>query len=158
MTKLNDKAKEIRKEGESYIDAKRRAAKILKGETPTESKPTRTKGSLPKKTTPSKTTRKKTGALPKKVKLTPNPKETKRGKSADGKRQALPAGKRVSSTGKVYYEYRENKADATKGRPRGKMFKKGGVIDTPKKISRLEAKKEFEKGNVYTFRSLLETR
>lgn len=32
-------------------------------------------------------------------------------KKRDKKRDALPAGKRISKTGKVYYEYRKNRSD-----------------------------------------------
>ena len=157
LTKLNAKAKEIRKEGESYIDAKRRAVKILKGDKPSESKTNRSKGSLPKKTTAKKTTRKKTGALPKKAKIN-RVAQTKRGRGADGKRQALPAGKRISKAGaknqygtseggKIYYESRSNHADAKSGRPRGKMFKKGGVIEFEQSNLQLVGKGRDVNGN-----------
>ena len=61
--------------------------------------------------------------------------------SADGKRQALPRGKRKSKNGKTYYEYRDNRSDvnslpAPKGQYRYKgktppYLEAGGTLPTP---------------------------
>jgi hypothetical protein len=61
------------------------------------------------------------------AKRTPTRNYTYKGDSAaarkrDGAVQALPPGKRVSKTGKVYYEYRRNRADIKQGAKRGQML------------------------------------
>jgi len=43
-------------------------------------------------------------------------------KRRDAKRQAKAPGRRVSSTGRVYYERRSNRADAKQGAPKGQML------------------------------------
>ena len=43
-------------------------------------------------------------------------------KKKDGVRQALPPGQRMSKNGNVYYEYRANRTDISKGKPKGQMF------------------------------------
>ena len=48
-------------------------------------------------------------------------------KRRDAKRQALPPGRRVSKTGKVYYERRANRADAKQGAAKGQML--GGITE-----------------------------
>lgn len=56
-----------------------------------------------------------------------------RDKKKDGLRDALPVGKRISKEGNVYYEYRENRADANIGRKsykRPNLFAKGGEVDS----------------------------
>lgn len=47
-------------------------------------------------------------------------------KSRDAKRQAKAPGRRVSSTGRVYYERRSNRADAKQGASKGQML--GGML------------------------------
>ena len=61
------------------------------------------------------------------AKRTPTRNYTYRGDSAaarkrDGAVQALPPGKRVSKTGKTYFEYRRNRADIKQGAKRGQML------------------------------------
>ena len=61
------------------------------------------------------------------AKRTPTRNYTYRGDSAaarkrDGVVQALPPGKRVSKTGKTYFEYRRNRADIKQGAKRGQML------------------------------------
>ena len=75
--------------------------------------------------------------------------------SNDGKRQALPRGKRVSKNGKTYYEYRDNRSDvnslpAPKGQYRYKgktppYLADGGAIDSLKKDmnSKLDIHSEY---------------
>ena len=75
--------------------------------------------------------------------------------SNDGKRQALPRGKRVSKNGKTYYEYRDNRSDvnslpAPKGQYRYKgktppFLADGGAIDSLKRDmnSKLDIHSEY---------------
>jgi len=75
--------------------------------------------------------------------------------SNDGKRQALPRGKRVSKNGKTYYEYRDNRSDvnslpAPKGQYRYKgktppYLADGGAIDSLKRDmnSKLDIHSEY---------------
>ena len=61
------------------------------------------------------------------AKRTPTRNYTYKGDSAaarkrDGVVQALPPGKRVSKTGKTYFEYRRNRADIKQGAKRGQML------------------------------------
>ncbi len=72
--------------------------------------------------------RKKKSSLVKKVvaKVTKRPKVVKavksdrkrtgevKNKNLDAKRKALPPGKRISKSGKIYYEYRRNRSDIGK--------------------------------------------
>lgn len=67
------------------------------------------------------------------AKRTPTRNYTYKGDSAaarkrDGVVQALPPGKRVSKTGKTYFEYRRNRADIKQGAKRGQMLG-GGNFD-----------------------------
>lgn len=66
-----------------------------------------------KKPVAKKTVAKKPAARKPKTSLIA-PKGTNRSVRRDSKRQALPPGKRVSKTGRVYYERRANRADAGK--------------------------------------------
>lgn len=66
-----------------------------------------------KKPVAKKTAAKKPAARKPKTSLIA-PKGVKRSVRRDSKRQALPPGKRVSKTGRVYYERRANRADAGK--------------------------------------------
>jgi hypothetical protein len=64
------------------------------------------------------------------AKRTPTRNYTYKGDSAaarkrDGAVQALPPGKRVSKTGKTYFEYRRNRADIKQGAKRGQMLGEG---------------------------------
>lgn len=90
-------AKEIRKEGESWNDARARASKMMKEETKTVSK-------------------KVESELDKLSKLVRRKKELRGqvGKTnllIDAKRKAKPMGRRVSKDGNVYYENRANRTD-----------------------------------------------
>ena len=90
-------AKEIRKEGESWNDARARASKMMKEETKTVSK-------------------KVESELDKLSKLVRSKKELRGqvGKTnllIDAKRKAKPMGRRVSKDGNVYYENRANRTD-----------------------------------------------
>lgn len=96
-----------------------------------------------------------------KSKLTPVPNQYKSGakthlrdKDRDGVRTAKPAGKRVSKRGIVYYEYRENRADANIGRKsyrKPKLFAKGGKVDDyTKELSMVEVKFADPKYNYKT--------
>ena len=89
--------------------------------------------------------------------------------SNDGKRQALPRGKRVSKNGKTYYEYRDNRSDvnslpAPKGQYRYKgktppYLADGGAIDSLKKDmnSKLDIHSEYyAKGGFLSFKSTKE--
>jgi len=90
-------AKEIRKEGESWKDAQARARKMMKADA-------------------TEVTKKVESELDKLNKLVKSKKEL-RGMSGktnllrDASRKALPAGRRVSKDGNVYYENRANRAD-----------------------------------------------
>jgi antirestriction protein len=90
-------AKEIRKEGESWNDARARASKMMKEETKT-------------------VTKKVESELDKLSKLVRSKKELRGqvGKTnllIDAKRKAKPMGRRVSKDGNVYYENRANRTD-----------------------------------------------
>ncbi len=106
-------AKEIRKDGESWEDAKNRATKMMKSET-TETK---------------KKVRTETDKL---LAMVRRNKEYKKlvgtsNLSKDASRRALPRGKRVSENGKVYYENRANRVDV--GGFKGSVYlAEGGVI------------------------------
>ena len=90
-------AKEIRKAGESWEDAKLRARKMMKSETTEIKKKTRTE-------------------TDKLLAMVRRNKEYKKlagtsNLSKDAQRRAMPRGKRVSKTGNVYYENRANRVD-----------------------------------------------
>lgn len=90
-------AKEIRKDGETWEEAKDRARKMMKSETTETKKKTKTETQkLLAMVRRNKEYKKLTGSsdLPK-----------------DAQRRALPRGKRVSSNGNVYYENRANRVD-----------------------------------------------
>lgn len=90
-------AKEIRKDGESWEDAKERARKMMKSETTETKKKTKTETQkLLAMVRRNKEYKKLAGTsdLPK-----------------DASRRALPRGKRVSADGNVYYENRANRVD-----------------------------------------------
>lgn len=103
-------AKEIRKDNESWEDAKERARKIMKSET-TETK---------------KKTRTETDKL---LAMVRRNKEYKKlagtsNLAKDATRRALPRGKRISENGNVYYENRANRVDV--GGFRGSVYLAGG--------------------------------
>ncbi len=141
LTKMHKLAKEIRKDGEKYSEALKRASAQLKGTDKIKAdknKPkTKKKVILRKKASVSTPKKKKTIVRKKKSTGTPKKKkktilrkvkQTDRGLKADGNRKALPAGKRISKDGNIYYETRSNRADSSKARTRGKLFKKGGDV------------------------------
>lgn len=78
-----------------------------------------------KKPVAKKTAAKKPSARKPKTSLVA-PKGTKRSVRRDSKRQALPPGRRVSKTGRVYYERRANRADAKQSAAEGQML--GGML------------------------------
>lgn len=91
-------AKEIRKEGESWKDALKRASQQMSGKKDDEQKTVKTEAN---KILSYVNRRKALKSLSKgKVDLI-----------RDSKRTALPAGKRISASGKVYYENRDNRTD-----------------------------------------------
>jgi hypothetical protein len=143
-------AKEIRKEGETYTQALKRASSLMKeakakGLRASElaKKPKRTKKVITstkrKKAAATETPKRKkkviTSAKRKKAAMREVPDTTNRGLAADKKREALPVGKRVSkgganqfgksSGGNTYYEYRRNRADRNAKR----KFAKGGEME-----------------------------
>lgn len=82
-------AKQIREDDESWIDAMKRAGKILKGE-----------GKTPiKRKAKKKTIKRKVRQI------------GSSNKKSDSQRTALKPGKRISKNGNVYYEYRANRSD-----------------------------------------------
>jgi hypothetical protein len=133
-------AKEIRKEGETYTQALKRASSLMKeakvkGLRASElaKKPKRTKKVITstkrKKAAVTETPKRKkkviTSAKRKKAAMREVPDTTKRGLAADKKREALPVGKRTSAAGNTYYEYRRNRADRNAKR----KFADGGEVD-----------------------------
>ena len=67
----------------------------------------------------------------------------------DGDRKSLPAGKRISKTGKVYYEMRANRTDKqTSKKP---YLADGGILTDAKKEAILK-----KKGNIIIFKEVLE--
>lgn len=134
-------AKEIRKDGETYNTALKRAWEVVRGEI-TKSEATGTTKTPKKKAVTSKKRVKASASAPKvvskKKKVTSKKRaltdvgQTERGLKQDSKRQALPAGKRISKDGNVYYESRANRADKRKvkkgvtSKRRIKMLAKGG--------------------------------
>jgi hypothetical protein len=89
-------AKEIRKAGESWEDAKKRASKMMKSETTETKKKVRTE------------TSKLLASIRRKKELK---NLTGTNIKRDINRTALPKGKRISKNGKVYYEYRDDHSD-----------------------------------------------
>jgi hypothetical protein len=106
-------AKEIRKDNESWEDAKERARKMMKSETTETKKKTRTEtDKLLAMVRRNKEYKKLAGTsnLPK-----------------DASRRALPRGKRVSADGNVYYENRANRVDV--GGFKNAYLENGGEIE-----------------------------
>lgn len=115
-------AKEIRKENESWEDAKERARKMMKSETTETKKTTKTETQkLLAMVRRNKEYKKLTGSsdLPK-----------------DAKRRALPRGKRVSANGNVYYENRANRVDV--GGFKNAYLENGGGVDGIVELKPLE--------------------
>ncbi len=109
-------AKEIRKEGESWKDAQARARKTMKEDD-------------------TKVTKKVESELDKLNKLVKRRKELRGNVGRtdllrDAKRKALPAGKRISKEGNVYYENRANRMD--RGVYGKAYLAKGGGIESKK--------------------------
>lgn len=106
-------AKEIRKDGETWEEAKDRARKMMKSETTEAKKKTKTETQkLLAMVRRNKEYKKLTGTsdLPK-----------------DAQRRALPRGKRVSANGNVYYENRANRVDV--GGFKNAYLENGGGVD-----------------------------
>jgi hypothetical protein len=106
-------AKEIRKDGESWQDAKKRASKMMKSDTTETKKKVRTEtDKLLAMVRRNKEYKKLAGSsdLPK-----------------DAQRRALPRGKRVSADGNVYYENRANRVDV--GGFKNAYLENGGGVD-----------------------------
>lgn len=107
-------AKEIRKDNESWEDAKERARKMMKSETTETKKKTRTE------------TDKLLAMVRRKKELKGLTSNVKR----DINRTALPKGKRISENGKVYYEYRDDHSDRLAPSYNDKIYlAKGGEIE-----------------------------
>lgn len=106
-------AKEIRKDGETWEEAKDRARKMMKSETTETKKKTKTETQkLLAMVRRNKEYKKLAGTsdLPK-----------------DAQRRALPRGKRVSANGNVYYENRANRVDV--GGFKNAYLENGGGVD-----------------------------
>lgn len=106
-------AKEIRKDGETWEEAKERARKMMKSETTETKKKTKTE-------------------TQKLLAMVRRNKEYKKltGSSdllKDAQRRALPRGKRVSENGNVYYENRANRVDV--GGFKNAYLENGGGVD-----------------------------
>jgi hypothetical protein len=100
---ISRKAKQIRKGGESWISAIRRASKMLKGKSGTVGAP-RKKAARRK---PAKSVPKKKAYKPRK----PVHQTGKSSRKIDKRIRAKAPGKRKSSSGATYYEYRRNRSD-----------------------------------------------
>ena len=108
-------AKEIRKDNESWEDAKQRARKTMKSETTETKKKVRTE------------TSKLLASIRRKKELKGLTSNVKR----DINRTALPKGKRISENGKVYYEYRDDHSDRLAPSYKDKIYlAEGGGVDT----------------------------
>ncbi len=106
-------AKEIRKDGETWEEAKDRARKMMKSETTETKKKTKTETQkLLAMVRRNKEYKKLTGSS---------------NLAKDATRRALPRGKRVSESGNVYYENRANRVDV--GGFKNAYLAKGGEIE-----------------------------
>lgn len=115
-------AKEIRKAGESWEDAKLRARKMMKSETTEIKKKTRTE-------------------TDKLLAMVRRNKEYKKlagnsNLSKDAQRRAMPRGKRISKNGTVYYENRANRVDV--GGFKTAYLETGGGVDEIIELKPLE--------------------
>ena len=111
-------AKEIRKDNESWEDAKQRARKTMKSETTETKKKVRTE------------TSKLLSSIRRKKELKGLTSNIKR----DINRTALPKGKRISENGKVYYEYRDDHSDRLAPSYKDKIYlAEGGGVGKMKK-------------------------
>ena len=111
-------AKEIRKDGESWEDAKERAKKMMT------SKSTETKSKVRTET------QKLLASIRRKKELKGLTSNIKR----DINRTALPKGKRISENGKVYYEYRDDHSDRLAPSYKDKIYlAEGGGVGYSKK-------------------------
>ena len=136
-------SKLMKKEGISWAEAKNKLSKQLKDEKDKVEKDIKSdnKQALNELDKLIKSTefKKDLGKFPKKS--SGEERELTSDISADGKRQALPRGKRKSKNGKTYYEYRDNRSDvnslpAPKGQYRYKgktppYLEAGGTLPTP---------------------------
>lgn len=119
--RITDIAAEIRKEGESWREAMKRAGEQMRNA---------------KKTAQINIADEVT-ALKKMIEEDPIfagfPKGAATNLDRDRTRTAKKAGKRISKSGKVYYEKRENRTDRKVGQPdytKGRLLEKGGVLST----------------------------
>jgi hypothetical protein len=107
-------AKEIRKDGESWEQAKQRASKMMKSGTTETKKKVKTE------------TSKLLASIRRKKEL----KGLTTNISRDINRPALPKGKRISKNGKVYYEYRDDHSDRLAPSFKDKIYlENGGGVD-----------------------------
>jgi hypothetical protein len=104
-------AKEIRKDGESWEQAKQRASKMMKSDTTETKKKVRTE------------TDKLLASIRRKKELK---NLTGTNIRIDMKRTALPKGKRISKDGNVYYEYRDDHTDRLAPSYKDKIYLAGG--------------------------------
>jgi antirestriction protein len=104
-------AKEIRKDGESWEQAKQRASKMMKSDTTETKKKVRTETD-------------KLLAMVRRKKELKN--LTGTNIRIDMKRTALPKGKRISKDGNVYYEYRDDHTDRLAPSYKDKIYLAGG--------------------------------
>lgn len=139
-------AKEIRKEGERFQDAMKRAGEMIQAE-------------KKKAVTNANKQYKKLEAFLKKNPIPAGSTTISR----DAPRKALPAGKRTSKSGNTYYEYRQNRTDKSRKRypylalggklhgagmfNEGGMYAKGGV--TKKKMTALWNEYQENEGENY---------
>jgi len=101
VQQISRKAKQIRKPGEKWTNAIKRASKMLKSGTVGSSQAQRSSG-------------KKAKSVPRKKGYTPRKPIHQTGKSSkkiDERMRAKKPGKRKSSSGATYYEYRRNRSD-----------------------------------------------
>lgn len=104
-------ASRTRKDGEGWKEAQARAKKEMADEKAKPKPTTKKKTIVRKKAAATKSTPKKKTIVRKKKATITKVDQTKRGIKSDAKRQALPAGRRISKDGNVYYEKRSNRAD-----------------------------------------------
>jgi antirestriction protein len=141
-------AKEIRKDGESWEQAKQRASKMMKSDTTETKKKVRTE------------TDKLLASIRRKKELK---NLTGTNIRIDMKRTALPKGKRISKDGNVYYEYRDDHTDRLAPSYKDKIYlAEGGGVGKMKK-PRLKkgdnvtiiGKRWFDRANGNTYHTAL---
>ncbi len=155
-------AKRTKKEGEKWQDALKRASKEVKNggkpvakkikKAAAKAKPVVKKFKKPAtkkvvakvapKTIKKSATKKKATTTAARVIKRSNHLNGSSNKTRDKQQRALHAGKRVSKTGNIYYEYRRNRADLNRTK---KLAKGGGVGKKAKKIARPKSKRDTAK-------------